>query len=208
MQSRLLHVAKPLDDASQVDPSTILECSPHIPCKAKSRWVARGDKDPDMFTVTTSSPVIHRDTSMMGLQAISSKQWKMHFADFSQAFMQGDQLQREEPLLCEPPERELLGLPPGCLIEICKTVYGLVDAPYRWNQHLDKAFKSLGYTPSILDPCCYMLHSLHETPQGIKKELEGTIMVATDDLISGGGTKPGLDATIARPIQVWKMDFW
>ena len=42
----------------------------------------------------------------MGLQAISSKQWKMHFADFSQAFMQGDQLQREEPLFCEPPERE------------------------------------------------------------------------------------------------------
>ena len=189
MQSRLLHVAKPLDDASQVDPSTILECSPHIPCKAKSRWVARGDKDPDMFTVTASSPVIHRDTFMMGLQAISSKQWKMHFADFSQAFMQGDQLQRDEPLFCETPERELLGLPPGCLIEICKTVYGLVDAPYRWNQHLDKAFKSLGYTPSILDPCCYMLHSLHETPQGNKKELEGIIMVATDDLISGGGPK-------------------
>ena len=184
MQSRLLHVAKPLDDPSQVEPSSVLQCSPEVPCKAKTRWVARGDTDPDMFSVCASSPVIHRDTFMMGLQAISSKQWQLHFADFSQAFMQGDQLQRDEPLFCEPPERELLGLPSGCLIEICKTVYGLVDAPYRWDQHLDKIFKSMGCVPSILDPCCYMLHS-----NDALKNLEGIIMVATDDLISGGNQR-------------------
>jgi hypothetical protein len=45
--------------------------------------------------------------------------------------MQGDSLQRNAPLYCEPPERELLGLPSNCLIEIRKTVYGLVDAPFR-----------------------------------------------------------------------------
>ena len=110
---------------------------------------------------------------MMGLQAISSNHCRLHFADFSQAFMQGDQLQREEPLFCEQPEVELLGLPTGCLIEICKTVHGLVDAPSQWNQHLDKLFKSLGYVPSILDPCCYMLHSNENTTTGEKGCLEG-----------------------------------
>ena len=147
MQSRLLHVAKPIDDMSQVEPSQVLNCSPNgVPCKAKTRWVARGDKDPDIFSVCSSSPVIHRDTFMLGLQAISSMQWRIHFADFSQAFMQGDALRREQPLYCEPPERELLGIPPGCLIEIRKTVYGLVHAPFRWNQHLDASLRKLGYT--------------------------------------------------------------
>ena len=61
---------------------------------------------------------------MMGLQDISSKPWRIHFADFSQAFMQGDLLQRHAPLYCAPPGRELLGLSPNCLIEIRKTVYG------------------------------------------------------------------------------------
>ena len=120
---------------------------------------------------------------MMGLQAISSKPWRIHFADFSQAFMQGDLLQRHAPLYCEPPGRELLGLSPNCLIEIRKTVYGLLDAPYRWNQHLDATFRALGYTPSILDPCCYLLHSKDSDRP---TELDGIIMVATDDLVSRG----------------------
>eukprot|EP00435_Cladocopium_sp_Y103_P073668 s52_g44.t1 len=184
MQSRLLHVAKPLDDPNQIEANQVLQCSPQgIPCKAKSRWIARGDKDPDIFSVCASSPVIHRDTFMLGLQVLASKRWRMHFADFSQAFMQGDGLQREQPLFCEPPVKDLPGVQPGSLIQICKTVYGLVDAPYRWNQHLDKLFKSMGYQPSLLDACCYMLHS-PET-----QELEGIIMVATDDLISGGNSR-------------------
>jgi hypothetical protein len=187
MQSRLLHVAKPIDDMTQIDAANILNCSPHgAPCKAKSRWVARGDKDPDIFNVCASSPVIHRDTFMMGLQAISSQRWRVHFADFSQAFMQGDKLQRNEPLYCEPPEREILGLPCNCLIEIRKTVYGLVDAPYRWNQHLDKTFKAMGYCPSILDPCLYMLHSKDNENN---TKLDGLIMLATDDLVSGGNAR-------------------
>eukprot|EP00435_Cladocopium_sp_Y103_P020687 s58_g5.t1 len=187
MQSRLLHVAKPIDDVTQVEPNAVLNCSSAgAPCKAKSRWVARGDKDPDIFSVCASSPVIHRDTFMMGLQAISSKHWRAHFADFSQAFMQGDSLKRDAPLYCEPPERELLGLPCNCLIEIRKTVYGLVDAPYRWNQHLDQTFKSMGYVPSILDPCCYLLHSKNDDNS---MNLDGIIMVATDDLVSGGNER-------------------
>lgn len=190
MQSRLLHVAKPIDDMSQVEPSQVLNCSPNgVPCKAKTRWVARGDQDPDIFSVCSSSPVIHRDTFMLGLQAISSMQWRIHLADFSQAFMQGDALRREQPLYCEPPERELLGIPPGCLIEIRKTVYGLVHAPFRWNQHLDASLRKLGYKPSILDPCCYMLHSPANVGDNVKTQLEGIIMVATDDLVSGGNQR-------------------
>ena len=162
----------------------VLHCNPTgIPCKAKSRWIARGDKDPDLFSVCASSPVIHQDTIMLGLQVLASKHWRMHSVDFSQAFMQGDGLQRDQPLFCEPPVKDLRGVQPGSFIHICKTVYGLVDAPFRWNRHLDKLFKSMGYEPSLLDACCYMLHSEDNST------LEGIIMVATDDLISGGNLR-------------------
>ena len=201
MQSRLLHVAKPLDDPNQVDEEQILNCSPTgIPCKAKSRWIARGEKDPDLFSVCASSPVIHRDTFMLGLQVIASQHWQLHFADYSQAFMQGDGLQREQPLFCEPPSKDLPGVQPGSLIQICKTVYGLVDAPYRWNQHLDALFKSMGYKPSILDACCYMLHSPTDST------LEGIIMVATDDLISGGNARH--QALMDEMKQKYKFGKW
>ena len=91
-----------------------------------------------MFSVESSSPVVGRDTMFMGLQLLASHQWRMHFADFSQAFMQGDLLQRNEPLYCELPSNLSKMIPdiaPGSLIHIKKTVYGLTDAPYRWNQH-------------------------------------------------------------------------
>eukprot|EP00435_Cladocopium_sp_Y103_P070350 s367_g35.t1 len=201
MQSRLLHVAKPLDDPSQVESNQILNCSPAGTfCKAKSRWIARGDKDPDLFSVCASSPVIHRDTFMLGLQILASKNWRMHFADFSQAFMQGDGLQREQPLFCEPPVKDLPGVQHGSSIQICKTVYGLVDAPYRWNQHMDQLFKSMGYKPSLLDACCYMLHSEDHTT------LEGIIMVATDDLISGGNSRH--QALMNEMKQKYKFGKW
>ena len=179
MKSRLLHVAKPIDDITQFDSSQILHHgSEEQPCKAKSRWIVRGDRDPDLFSVESTSPVVARDSLFLGLQVISSHQWPLHFADFSQAFMQGGEISRKEPLYCEIPCDQIDGIEPGSLVVVLKTVYGLTDAPYQWNQHLDHALRSLGYKPSILDACLYMLHK--------DDSLQGVIMLATDDLISGG----------------------
>ena len=49
MQSRLLHTAKPVEDEDQLPGDERLNCSPEgTTCKAKTRWIARGDKDPDV----------------------------------------------------------------------------------------------------------------------------------------------------------------
>ena len=93
MRSRLLLTAKPVEDESQLTQDKRVHCAPSGPCcKAKARWIARGDKDPDVFQVESSSPVIARDSFFLGLQIIASHKWRMHFADFSQAFMQGTKL--------------------------------------------------------------------------------------------------------------------
>lgn len=185
MQSRLLHVAKPIDDLENFDPDEILHYGrDNQPRKAKSRWIVRGDRDPDVFQVETTAPVIARDTMFIGLQLIASFGWTVFFADFSQAFMQGGELIRNEPLFCEiPVHEELPDVEPGSLVAVKKTVYGLTDAPSAWNRHLDKALQGLGYRPSILDPCLYTLH--------VQEQFHGLIMVATDDLIHAGGREHG-----------------
>ena len=186
MQSRLLLTAKPVEDESQLEQDKRVHCSSSGQCcKAKARWIARGDKDPDVFQVESSSPVISRDSFFLGLQIIASKRWKMHFADFSQAFMQGGQLSCQEPLYCEMPHGGPIdGMNRESLIEIHKTVYGLTDAPFAWNRHLDQELQSLGYVPHVLDPCFYTLFTVHEG----RRQLEGVIMLATDDLIDAGSS--------------------
>ena len=182
IKSRMLYTMKPIDNLEETDPNIILDNSPaEEPCKAKARWVIRGDRDPDMFNVESSSPVICRDGFMTGLQIIASMQWKLHSCDFSQAFMQGDVIARTEPLYSEQPKEGMPNVQQGCLIKILKTVYGLTDAPYRWNQHLDNRLRKEGYRPSVLDPCLYFLH--------LQGKLEGIIMLATDDMITGGNQK-------------------
>ena len=184
MQSRLLLTCKPVESEDQLPPEKRVQCAPSGQCcKAKARWIARGDRDPDVFQVESSSPVIGRDTMFLGLQLIASKRWRIHFADFSQAFMQGGLLDRSEPLFCEMPTGgPVTGVDSTCLLQINKTVYGLTDAPHAWNQHLDQALRSLGYRPSILDPCLYLLDDKSQPGDS----LAGLIMLATDDLIDAG----------------------
>ena len=53
MQSRLLHTAKPVEDEDQLPRDERLNCSPEgTTCKAKTRWIARGDKRPRCFLVS------------------------------------------------------------------------------------------------------------------------------------------------------------
>lgn len=187
MQSRLLLTCKPVESKDQLPPDQRVQCvSAEQCCKAKARWIARGDKDPDVFQVESSSPVIGRDTFFLGLQMIASKRWRVHFADFSQAFMQGSALNRHSPLYCElPTGGPVPGIDSQCLIQIHKTVYGLTDAPFAWNRHLDKALRSMGYRPSVVDPCLYML----DDPSQPGDTLAGIIMLATDDLVDAGNQK-------------------
>lgn len=94
----------------------------------------------------------------IGLQLIASFRWKIHFADFSQAFTQGGQLVCEEPLFCEIPVHELPGIEPGSMVATKKTVYGITDAPFAWNRHLDPTLQSFGVQAVNLRSSFYTLH--------------------------------------------------
>lgn len=61
-----------------------------------------------------------------------------------------------------------------------KTCYGLTDGPYASYQHISRIPLELGHEKSRADPCLFFLRG-----QG-GKEVNGTIGLATDDMIHGG----------------------
>ena len=183
MKSRMLYTRKPVEpqdlERFRVE-GVLLKDQGDGPCKAKCRWIANGSTDPDALEVPSTTPAVSRDALYLALQVMASKNFVPHFADFSQAFMSGDQIARE--LYCELPGADIIseldGVPKGSLIRILKTVSGLTDGPFAWNRHLDRRFKLMGYKPSDCDPCVYLLH----TAIGV----EGIICVATNDMLHAG----------------------
>ena len=43
----------------------------------------------------------------------------------------------------------------GCLVEMVKSVYGLIDAPPRWWQSFTAVLRGLDMHQSVLDPCVF-----------------------------------------------------
>ena len=61
-------------------------------------------------------------------------------------------------------ENVYLHMPPGfedsrgtrnTVLKLKKSLYGLVQAPKCWNEHMDQVIQKLGYKPSVFDPCMY-----------------------------------------------------
>jgi len=181
MKSRWCKTRKPVEQVGTVDPDEVLDFSSEGQYyKAKMRWVARGDEDPDLMEVEASAPAASRDGMMVALQIMVIMGWTLNFCDFTQAFCHGDPLQREgERLFCEQPVEGVPGLLVGQLFELLKHVYGLPDGPLKWNEHLDRRLRRLGYLPSALDLCVYFLH--------VSGQLQGVIIFSTDDMMHGGG---------------------
>ena len=62
----------------------------------------------------------------------------------------------------------------GCLCHLIKSLYGLKQARCEWNDELNKQLESLGWRPTMVDPCAY-----------VRKTTEGIAVVAiwVDDLL-------------------------
>eukprot|EP00969_Alexandrium_andersonii_P160283 7081073-Alexandrium_andersonii.AAC.1 len=65
----------------------------------------------------------------MVLQVVASARWRLTFGDVSQAFNNGSERRRADPIFAEIPKgSEVPGFPPGTLVELVKSVSGLVSA--------------------------------------------------------------------------------
>ena len=162
---------------------------PGAPRVKKSRFCIRGDKDPDILSLSRFAPTVTTSNLQVIFQVAANKKFKGLVGDLKSAFTQSRPLQRSEgPLYCKSFHGSMPGLQEGQLAEIILGCYGLVDAPLNWRLTLTDFIQAeLGYKQSSLDPCTYLLFDKEE--ENGEEKLQGVISVEVDDLLMFGGEK-------------------
>ncbi|CAE7929920.1 RE2, partial [Symbiodinium sp. KB8] len=147
----------------------------------KSRWVVRGDQDPDSAEIEVYAPTVCTQNLQVLLQTATSLRMPASCGDLKAAFTQSAPLVRAGGRLFVRIPRN--GGPPGAhedqLLEIVKGIYGLVDGPRHWRATLkDFVVNDLGYKQSRLDPTIFLLFQAGG--------LEGVLVIEVDDILSFG----------------------
>ena len=89
----------------------------------------------------------------MILQVVSSHGFDLEMGDVEQAFTNGWPLARRRgPLYADMPKDGIPGVSPGAVIELKKTVYGLVDGPREWWSCFMAEAKKAGFRQTKLEP--------------------------------------------------------
>lgn len=125
--------------------------------KFKSRWCCRGDLQD--YEGIPYSPLVGWPTVRAGLLLASAHGWKSRQVDFTLAFCQSPQ-PKDDPLFMELPQYYR---PKGyegrdVVLQLNKSIYGQVDSPKLFYEHLCKGMDALGFKPSESDPCLF-IHS-------------------------------------------------
>ena len=141
----------------------------------KARLCARGDREIGNFR--TDSPTCAKSSLRLGLAIAATKGWKICSLDFTSAFIQGQDIDREVYLLPPP---EIRKDNPDLIWRVLKRVYGFRDAPRGWYLEVDESLRKLGCVKVQLDNAFYLYFSAKTG------ELFGYILSHVDDFLYGG----------------------
>ena len=122
----------------------------------KARLVCKGfTQRPNVDYDLTYSPVPTTTTIRTVLALSATRGYTLAQADIKTAFLYGE-LDEERELFME--------LPPGIrmdksghspIVRLRKSIYGLKQAPLKWNERLARHMATLGFTRSLTDPCLF-----------------------------------------------------
>ena len=144
----------------------------------KARLVARGDQQGEDSYSETFSPTARWSTVRAFAALANQHDLDLRQLDVVTAFLVPE-LASNERVFIEVPDG-VQGVPPGCVLELRKTLYGLKNAPRAWSMLLQKKLRSLGFVNSFADPCLY-----------IRRRGDSVSMVLTfvDDILCAGSTE-------------------
>ncbi len=129
--------------------------------KFKARICARGDKQIEGVDYDeTYSPVVSWSTVRLLLVLTTKFGWKTRQVDFSNAFVQAklkEQVYMKVPAMFVDSER---GPDEEVVLKLNKSLYGLVQAPKTWFEHLKANFEQHGLHPTDVDPCLFFGHGM------------------------------------------------
>jgi Reverse transcriptase (RNA-dependent DNA polymerase) len=121
--------------------------------KFKARFCARGDQQVEGIDYFEKyAPVVAWTTVRMMLCMSLHLGWATRQVDFSNAFVQATL--KEEVYMQLPKGFEKGGQNDGVL-KLNRSLYGLVQAPMYWYEHLKKALEDNGFKVSSYDPCMF-----------------------------------------------------
>ena len=124
--------------------------------KTKARFCARGDKQVEGVDYFDKyAPVVSWSTVRLLMVTAITQGWKSKQVDFSNAFVQADLY--EDVYMSLPsgfvgPNGEDRK---GVILKLKKSLYGLVQAPMYWFNHLKAKMENVGLRQSDLDQCVF-----------------------------------------------------
>jgi len=107
----------------------------------------------------TFSLVIHLETIQTLLALAVAENWEIQQMDMKGTYLNGT---IKEQIYMQQPEGYDNGT--GHLCHLIKSLYGLKQAGREWNNELNKQLESLGWRPTMVDPCTYV----RKSPEGIE----------------------------------------
>jgi hypothetical protein len=168
----------------------------------KARLVALGfmqREGIDFFEVF--APVVHYDTIRAFLAIVAELNLELHMMDVQSAFLNPT---IEEELYMEIPKGAeqffAFDTPVStsdCVLRLHKSLYGLRQAPRRWNETIHAALISLGFQRSQSDPCLYL------RDMGTDRAMIVTIFV--DDMLIGSKSLEAIEQFKADITAKFKM---
>ena len=104
----------------------------------------------------TFAPVAHAASIRMVLAMAVSLKLCLRQFDVKTAFLYGD-LPEDQRVYLLPPKG--VNVPPGHVLALLKSMYGLKQAPLQWNKHLHTTLTKLRFQRNTYDPCVYRLQT-------------------------------------------------
>ena len=123
--------------------------------KLKARWCFRGDLERDTYEGNPYSPLVAWPTVRAAMLLAATHGWHSRQVDFTLAFCQSPQ---QRPVYMELPQ---FFRPKGCegrdvVLKLNKSIYGQMDSPKLFYEHLCKGMTKLGFVTSDSDPCLFI----------------------------------------------------
>ena len=147
--------------------------------KVKARLCARGDKETTKFR--TDSPTVSKQALRILISFAATKKQKLKSLDFTGAYLQGSPIERQV-FICPPKDVREIKKDPDLIWKTVRRLYGFKDSSRGWFLELDKALKSLGGKPTLVDPAMYVFRDEDDN-------IEGLAGVHVDDILYTGSEK-------------------
>jgi len=131
-----------------------LKCYPDgLPQKFKARLCMRGDKQTEGVNYFEKfKPVVSCSSIQMLLALTAIEQLQMRLVNFTNAFAQAnlkEQVYVKLPKMFDSPNG------PETVLKLNKSLYGLVQVPLLWYNHLTNGLEDTGFMKSENNPCLF-----------------------------------------------------